>query len=98
MQRRSECLAAGFPKVRAWGNHVVPAGSEVTVPRPTQRLTNPFAGPAVPGSSGASAADAGALTFRHFPQLDGLRGLAILLVIIGHALQYGFGSVVAGAL
>jgi len=28
-------------------------------------------------------------TFRHFPQLDGFRGLAVLFVIIGHLLTYG---------
>jgi peptidoglycan/LPS O-acetylase OafA/YrhL len=30
-------------------------------------------------------------TFRHFPQLDGLRGLAIVLVLAGHVLESGFG-------
>lgn len=30
-------------------------------------------------------------TFRHFPQLDGLRGLAIVLVLAGHVLEFGFG-------
>jgi peptidoglycan/LPS O-acetylase OafA/YrhL len=29
-------------------------------------------------------------TFGHFPQLDGFRGLAILLVVVGHVLQFGF--------
>ena len=29
--------------------------------------------------------------FQHFPQLDGLRGLAITLVVVGHALDFGFG-------
>jgi peptidoglycan/LPS O-acetylase OafA/YrhL len=28
--------------------------------------------------------------FRHFPQLDGLRGLAVLLVIAGHILEFEF--------
>src|SRR5260370_5539549 len=30
-------------------------------------------------------------TFRHFAQLDGLRGLAIVLVLAGHVLEFGFG-------
>lgn len=31
----------------------------------------------------------GKYTFRHFPQLDGFRGLAVVFVIIGHLLTYG---------
>jgi peptidoglycan/LPS O-acetylase OafA/YrhL len=30
-------------------------------------------------------------TFQHFPQLDGLRGLAIILVLAGHMLEFNFG-------
>jgi len=37
------------------------------------------------------AVSPGAFKFRHFPQLDGLRGLAILLVLSGHVLHHGFG-------
>jgi peptidoglycan/LPS O-acetylase OafA/YrhL len=29
--------------------------------------------------------------FRHFPELDGLRGLAIVLVVAGHVLEFGLG-------
>ncbi len=36
-------------------------------------------------------------TFRHFPQLDGLRGLAILFVILCHVLQFGSGMHVGGS-
>jgi peptidoglycan/LPS O-acetylase OafA/YrhL len=39
-----------------------------------------------------------AFTFRHFPQLDGLRGLAILLVIASHVLHYDFGLGAPGSL
>jgi peptidoglycan/LPS O-acetylase OafA/YrhL len=31
---------------------------------------------------------AGALTFTHFPQLDGFRGFAAILVLVGHALEF----------
>ena len=30
----------------------------------------------------------GAFRFRHFPQLDGFRGLAVILVLLGHAAQF----------
>jgi peptidoglycan/LPS O-acetylase OafA/YrhL len=36
--------------------------------------------------------------FRHFPPLDGLRGLAILLVVVGHVLAFDFGLYGAGSL
>jgi peptidoglycan/LPS O-acetylase OafA/YrhL len=31
------------------------------------------------------------LAFRHFPELDGLRGVAITLVVAGHVLKFGIG-------
>ena len=48
--------------------------------------------------AGKTASPAGVFVFRHFPQLDGLRGLAILLVIAGHTLQYSYASATCGAL
>lgn len=39
-------------------------------------------------SDSPGLAGAGEYRFSHFPQLDGFRGLAVLLVVVGHALQY----------
>lgn len=44
------------------------------------------------------ASSAKILPFRHFAQLDGLRGVAILLVITGHVLEFGLGVTRGGAL
>jgi peptidoglycan/LPS O-acetylase OafA/YrhL len=56
-------------------------------------LTNPvsLAGPRPIAASSVSGSPNGTFVFRHFPQLDGLRGLAILFVIGGHVLLFDFG-------
>ena len=43
-----------------------------------------------PPRAGASSLPA-TFHFRHFPELDGLRGLAIVLVVAGHVLEFGLG-------
>jgi peptidoglycan/LPS O-acetylase OafA/YrhL len=45
--------------------------------------------PLLLSSSAESHLPANNLAFRHFPQLDGLRGVAILMVITGHVLEFG---------
>ena len=44
------------------------------------------------------ATSPGAFVFRYFPQLDGLRGLAILLVVAGHVIHHNFGVAAGGSL
>ena len=53
--------------------------------------------PAPPQQSGG-APSSGTFAFRHFPQLDGLRGLAILLVVAGHVIHHNFGVAAGGSL
>jgi len=48
-----------------------------------------------PESPGAASAS-GLFVFRHFAQLDGLRGLAILLVVGGHVIHHNFGIPAGG--
>jgi peptidoglycan/LPS O-acetylase OafA/YrhL len=40
----------------------------------------------------------GTFVFRHFPQLDGLRALAILFVVAGHVIHHSFGVPLGGNL
>jgi len=40
----------------------------------------------------------GTFVFRHLPQLDGLRGLAILIVVAGHVIHHNFGVPAGGHL
>jgi peptidoglycan/LPS O-acetylase OafA/YrhL len=49
-------------------------------------------------SSGGGVSPSGAIVFRHFPQLDGLRGLAVLLVVAGHVVHHSFGVTAGGSL
>jgi peptidoglycan/LPS O-acetylase OafA/YrhL len=60
------------------------------------KITKQPAPRAVPADEASRWIDV--FVFHHFPQLDGLRGAAILLVVIGHVLQFDFGFTAFGQL